>query len=138
MLKVGRATALFEEADAIYAEGLDLLEQACEFWDRELLRESAQKTWDAALRATNALILARTGTEPEPDNDQNTFHCLTDMYEQLPDWEVFTGRYAIISADIYQAAVVERNVDPVYLLIHDIRQTAEYIRDCERLAGEAG
>ena len=134
MLKTERTTTLFAEAHTIYDEGLKCLEEACELWDRGLLRKSAEKTWEAALRATNALILARTGTEPEPENDHNTLNCLTDLFEELPDWEVFTGRYAGISHDIYQEAVVEGNVEPVHLLIHDIREAADYIRECERLA----
>ena len=138
MLKTKRATTLLKEAHTLYAEGLKYMEEACELWDRELLRKSAQKTWDAALRATNALILARTGSEPEPENDHITFRCLTDLHEQLPDWEAFTGRYAGISHDIYRAAVVERNVEPVGLLIQDIREAGDYIRECERMAGVEG
>ncbi len=74
------------------------------------------------------MILARTGVEPTPDSDDETRHCLLDMYKQIPNWELFAGRYATISYDIYQAAVVERNVEPVYLLI----------RDCQRLAAWGG
>ena len=135
MLKTERTATLFAEAHILYDEGLKCLEEACDLWDRWLLRKSAEQTWEAALLATNALILARTGTEPEPDNDHNTLNCLTGLFEELQDWEIFTGRYAGISHDIYQQAVVEGILDPVGLLIHDIRETADYIRECERLAG---
>ena len=138
MLETKRSAKLFSEAHASYGEAVKSLEEACKLWDRELLRKSAAKAWEAALRATNALILAYKGTEPEPDDDERTFRCLTELFEQLPDWEVFTGRYAGIAQDVYQAAVVEGNVEPVYLLIHDIRETGEYIKECERLAGESG
>ena len=135
MLKTERTYIIFAEARAIYNEALKLLDKADEYWDRDLLRMSAEKTWTAALLATNAFILARTGEEPEPNDDDGTHKRLLHLYKEIPDWEVFTGRYAGISHDIYQQAVVEGNLDPVYLLIHDIRQTADYIQECERLAG---
>ena len=46
-----------------------------------------------------------------------------------------TERWHILH-DIYHQAVVEGILDPVLgLLIHDIRETADYFRECERLAG---
>ena len=43
-----------------------------------------------------------------------------------------------IPQDIYQEAVVEGNLDPVHLLIYDIREAADYIAECERLAMGGG
>ena len=138
MLKTERIAVMFAEAHALYGEALELLNKADEYWDRDLLRMSAKKTWAAALQATNAFVLARTGVEPDPaDGDDTNKHLLT-LYKEIPDWETFTGRFAIIGSDIYEAAVVERNVEPVDLLVHDLRETAEYIQECERLAGERG
>ena len=135
MLKIERVFALFDEADAIYAEGLEDLDESIKLWDRELLRKSAAKTWGAALRATNALILARTGVEPEPDNEDSTYHYLIRLWKELNEWEHFTGRYSVIAGDIYEEAVCEGRVDPVHLLIHDIRETKGYIERAQRLAG---
>ena len=138
MLKTERTAVMFNKAHAIYDEAIQLADKAHEYWDRDLLRMSAEKTWAATLMATNALILARTGVEPELDDDDGTEKRLLGLYKEFPDWEGFTGRFATIAEDIYKAAVVERIVDPVYLLIHDIRETAEYIRECERLASVSG
>ena len=102
--------------------------------DRCLLRKSAEKTWAAALQATNAFILAYTGVEPKPDDDNGTYDALVRLPWENPDMERLRGRYAVISHDIYQTAVCQRNVDPVSLLIYDIRDTADYIRDAEALA----
>ena len=135
MLKPERTSHLFAEAHATYAEGIKYLEEATKLWDRELLRKSAEKTWCAALLATNAFILARTGVEPEPDHEEGTYSRLTHLRKELNDWETLIGRYATLSHDIYQTAVCEKNVEPVFLLIHDIHDTADYIRDVERLAG---
>lgn len=135
MLETKRTAVMFDKARVTYDEAIQLADKAHEYWDRDLLRMSAEKTWAATLMATNAFILARTGVEPEPDDDNGTERRLLELYKEIPDWEKFTGRFAIIAEDIYKAAVIERNVEPVYLLIHDIRKTAEYIRECERLAG---
>ncbi len=135
MLKTDRTAVMFDEARAIYREATQLADKAHEYWDRDLLRMSAEKTWASTLKATNAFILARTGVEPNPDDGVGTEKSLLELYREIPDWEVLSGHYAVISADIYQAVVVERNVEPVYLLIHDIRKAADYIRGCERLAG---
>ena len=134
MVKTERTSVMLAEAREIYDEALKLADKAAEYWDKDLLSMSAKKTWAATLLATNAFILARTGVEPQAHDDDGTEKRLLELYEEIPDWERFTGRFAIISEDIYKAAVVERNVEPVHLLIHDIRKTADYIRECERLA----
>ena len=139
MYRNEKVAGLFTEAHATYAEAMEVLEEADKLWDREMLRKSAKKTWDAALKATNALIIARTGEEATPDDDKWTYDGLMRLVwenrEKNQDLKSVKGHYAVISADIYEAVVVERNVEPVYLLIHDIRQAADYIRECERLAG---
>ena len=141
MLEAKRVADLFAKAHATYSEAVQYLDEANELWNRELLHKSAEKAWAAALQATNALILARTGVETTPDDEKWTYDCLMRLVwqnrEQNQDLRPIKGRYATISHDIYQTAVVERNVEPVNLLIHDIRDTADYIRDAERLAREA-
>ena len=134
MLEAERVAAMFAEAHSIYADGLEYLGEAIELWDRCLLRKSAEKTWAAALRATNALVLAHTGVEPKPDDDKGTYDSLLRLPEENPDLKLLRGRFAIFSHDVYRTAVCERNVEPVSLLIHDIRRTADYIRDAEALA----
>ena len=139
MLETNRVPAMFAEAHSDYAEALNKLDEASKVWDREMLRKSAAKTWEAALQATNALLEARAGVEAKPDDDDWTYDCLMRMVwedsKRNQDLKPIKGQYAVISHDIYQEAVVEGKVDPVYLLIHDIRQTAGYIAECERLAG---
>ena len=129
---------MFGEARIIYDEALKLMEKAEEYWDRDLLRMSAGKTWSAAVSATNALITVRTGIEAKKGDDDWTYDCLMNLVWDEKgtnqDLKPIKLRYGVISHDIYKAAVVEGNVDPVHLLIHDIRQAGDYIRDCERLA----
>ena len=135
MTDTERIAALFRDANDIYAEGVKFLDEANKLWDRELLRKSAAKTWEAALQATNTLIMARTGAEPKPNDDEWTYDHLIHLTLKHHDLKFIKGRYATFSHDIYRMAVCEKNVDPVYLLIHDIHAVADYIRDAERLAG---
>ena len=53
-----RAKELLEDADFLYGEAIGEL-------GRGKLRNAAEKAWGATVRATNALIVARTGDEPE-------------------------------------------------------------------------
>ena len=57
MLETERAGAIFADAHVLYADALEEL-------DRGKLRNAAEKAWGATKRATDALILARTGREP--------------------------------------------------------------------------
>ena len=54
----GRADEIFLDAESLLVDSLEQL-------DAGKLRNAAEKAWGATLRATAALILARTGEEPE-------------------------------------------------------------------------
>ena len=57
MLKTRDADFLFADARGLYEDALEMLEEG-------RLRNAAEKAWCATKRATDALILARTGVEP--------------------------------------------------------------------------
>ncbi len=57
MLETERVTALFVDARLLYGEAIGLLEYG-------KLRIAAEVAWGATKRATDALILSRTGEEP--------------------------------------------------------------------------
>ena len=89
------------------------------------------------MQAANVLILACTGVEARPDDDDRTYDWLIRFTQKVQNLKLLNGRYATLSHDNYQTAVFERNVEPLYLLIHDIRETASYIPDADRLASES-
>ena len=62
MVATDRVSAIFADASAMQAEALRLLASGD-------IRDAAEKAWCATKRATDALILARTGTEPEQSPD---------------------------------------------------------------------
>ena len=57
MLETERVNAIFADARLLYDDALEQLESG-------KLRNAAEKAWGATKRATDALILARTGREP--------------------------------------------------------------------------
>ena len=62
MLTTDRVTAIFDDARGVHADALRLLEAGD-------IRDAAEKAWCATKRATDALILARTGEVPELSSD---------------------------------------------------------------------
>ena len=62
---IDRVAAIFADARSVHADALRLLEAGD-------IRDAAEKAWCATKRATDALILARTGEAPElsPDTSQ--------------------------------------------------------------------
>ncbi len=57
MLETRQVEVLFDDARELYDDALEMLELG-------RLRNAAEKAWCATKRATDALILARTGQEP--------------------------------------------------------------------------
>ena len=53
-----RVQAVFQDARALQADALEMLAQG-------RIRNAAEKAWGATKRATDALVLANTGEEPE-------------------------------------------------------------------------
>ena len=57
MLETERGRVLITDAWTLYADAIEMLEQGH-------IRNAAEKAWGATKRATDALILERTGREP--------------------------------------------------------------------------
>lgn len=84
MVVINQIQELFADARAMY-------DSAVERWDAGDIRDSAEKAWCATLRATNALILARTGEEPEKTPE--TSGRLDRLARQEPEAGILVGRY---------------------------------------------
>ena len=142
MLETERTTALFEEALETYGGAVKHLDEAIAELDRAELVKAAEKTWAATLQATNAFIAAKSGVEPKPDDDRETAKHLLS----LPEWQDeecdtelkgLTEQYFSLTHIFLETVICERDIEPVSVLIQDIRDAADYIRECERLAGVA-
>ena len=126
MLSTDRVSSSFADARAVYADALRLLESGD-------IRDAAEKAWCATKRATDALILARTGEEPELSPD--TSRGLLALAEQDSASSPLIGRYYSRQGHLHGGCFYLGICEPVDEVHRRIRQTADYISDAARLAG---
>ena len=126
MLSTDRVPAIFADARAVHADALRLLEAGD-------IRDAAEKAWCATKRATDALVLARTGTEPEFSSD--TSRGLLVLAEADGAVSPLIGRYYSRQGHLHGECFYHGVCEPAAEVERRIRQTADYINDAERLAG---
>ena len=120
---------MLAEAWAFYDESIQLLKQGD-------LRNAAGKAWEASEKAANALIVERTGREPQNYRDTSVeIACLGEESGELSD---FRSRFAGQLHDLYGDCYVDNHCEPEDYHEEMIRNTENYIRDAERLAGAKG
>ena len=117
---------IFADARQVHAEALERLEQGD-------IRDAAEKAWCATLRATNALILAHTGEEPERTTYSRIgLERLTQRDDRVQSLvNRYFSRQSSLHGDCFYLGICE----PVDLIERRIRETNQYIQDAEALAG---
>ena len=117
---------IFADAGQVHAEALERLEQGD-------IRDAAEKAWCATLRATNALILAHTGEEPERTTYSRIgLERLTQRDDRVQSLvNRYFSRQSSLHGDCFYLGICE----PVDLIERRIRETNQYIQDAEALAG---
>ena len=128
MVATDRISAIFADARAVHADALRMLEagDVC---------DAAEKAWCATKRATDALILARTGVEPEFSPD--TTRGLVRMAAADSAINSLVGRYYSRQGHLHGTCFYLGDCEPVDEVHRRIRQTADYITDAMRLAGHS-
>jgi hypothetical protein len=116
---------IFADAHQAHTEALARLAQGD-------VRDAAEKVWCAAKRATDALILARTGEEPERSTDTRIgLERLANADERARS---LVGRYysrqSLLHGDCFSLGICE----PMETIERRIRETLQYIQDAEVLA----
>ena len=126
MVTTDRVPAIFADVRSLHADALRLLEAGD-------IRDAAGKAWHATRRATDALILARTGIEPEISSDtpRGLARLATDDYAVRPLHKRYHVALGYLYGTCFSLGVCEP-MDEVECLI---RQTADYISGAARLAG---
>ncbi len=102
--------------------------------DRDDLRDAAEKAWGATKRATDALILARTGEEPRT----TAFTSVGIRRLAVQDGRVqsLVGRYYTRIGALHGECFYEGLCEPREDIERRIRETDDYIRDAQELAEE--
>ena len=98
------------------------------------IRDAAEKAWCATKRATDALILARTGREPESSTETSTgLRQLSGNDARIRSFSLVSRYYTRqghLHGDCFYCGLCE----PIDDTERRITETSEYIRDAEQLA----
>ncbi len=126
-------TTAAADATQVFADARRMHEAALERMAAGDIRDAAEKAWCAAKRATDALILARTGEEPRRSTD--TGAGLREIARRDAGARSLRARYyerqGALHGECFYIGLCEP-LDETELLI---RETADYIEDARRLAG---
>ena len=119
------------DAAGIFSDARGMQEAALARMAAGDLRDAAEKAWCATLRATEALIMARTGEAPQTST--LTSRRLRALSTRDPALRDLRSRYFDRQASLHGECFYHEYCDP-----EDtprlIGETADYIRDAERLA----
>lgn len=128
MVLTGRVAEIFADSHQLYSDALDRLSDGD-------VRDAAEKAWGATLRATDALIIARTGTEPErtPQTSVALRTLAAEDSAVRPLVSRYYSRQGILHGDCFYLGLCE----PIPETVRRIRETISYIQEAERLADHA-
>ena len=116
---------IFADARAMHSAALERL-------DAGDIRDASEKAWCATKRATDALILSRTGEEPPKSPDTT---CALDALAELDsNVKTLVGRYYSRQSQLHGDCFYTGLCDPTPTTMRRIRETIDYIEDAERLA----
>ena len=118
-----RVEVLFADAQQVHAEARARLRQGD-------IRDAAETAWCAAKRATDALILARTGEEP--GTIAQTSNGLDTLAREDSNVKPLVGRYYSRISQLHGACFYDGICNPD--TERRIRETIDYIRDAKHLA----
>lgn len=125
MVATDRVTEIFADARAVHADALRLLAAGD-------VRDAAEKAWCATKRATDALILARTGVEPEQSPETTRRPIRLSMVDDALG--PLIGRYFTRQGHLHGACFYMGECEPADEVERRIRQTADFVADAARLA----
>ena len=122
-----RIQAIFQDARELQADALEMLAQG-------RVRNAAEKAWGATKRASDALVLARTGEEPERTPETGAgLRMLASLDEAVREARLlrrYYSRQVVLHGECFYNGLCE----PLDDTERRIRETSGYIEDAERLA----
>ena len=116
----------------LFADARDLYDDALEMLNQGRIRNAAEKAWGATKRSTDAMVLARTGHEPQSAGQAR--RALLQLSSTGSAFERFQGQYSTRALLLHINCFYDGNCEPEPEMIALIRDTAVYIQDAENLA----
>ncbi len=126
--------ALTNQVRDIFADASDIHVQAMERLDRGDIRDAAEKAWCATKRATDALILAKTGREPQTTSQ--TSGGLRTLARTDERFQSLRYRYAMSISELHAGCFYDGHCEPEDMIGEAICTTSQYIQDAVMLAEE--
>ena len=123
-----RVTELFDDAQVLYGDALEMLGMG-------KLRNAAEKAWGATKRSTDAMVLARTGNEPQSAGQAR--RALLRLSSNGSAFDSFQGQYNTRSALLHVNCFYDGNCEPEAEMTALIRATDSYIAEARNLASAA-
>ena len=124
-------TTVEANAARIFADARRMRDASLERMEAGDVRDAAEKAWCATLRATEALVLARTGQEPGTSTAAG--RRLRDLSEEDASLRQLRLRYADRQVALHGECFYHDYCQPV-VTERLIRETSDYVQDAERLA----
>ncbi len=122
------AEAAFVDARVMYAMALERLEASD-------IRDAAEKAWCATKRATDGLVIARTGETPRVAPD--TTRMLRQLAVNDPDISNLRHVYSTARDQLHGDCFYSGMCEPLDDTLELIRSTSSYLNEAERLAAVA-
>ena len=124
-------TTVEANADSIFEDARRMRDDALERMAAGDVRDAAEKAWCATLRATEALVLVRTGQAPETSTSAGRRLRALSMSDQSL-WDLrrsYLERQAVLHGECFYHDYYDR--EESHLLV---RETSDFVREAERLA----
>ena len=122
--------AIQDRVDELFADARNVHAQAIERLQNGDIRDAAEKAWCTTKRATDALILARTGEEP-PTTAATTDH-LDNLCRLVQEIQTLQGRYYSRIHNLHGMCFYSGYCNEQ--TERRINETAAYIDDAQTLA----
>ena len=132
--KLGAMTTRTNRVQEIFQDARELQADALEMLALDKIRNAAEKAWGATKRATDALVLARTGEEPELPAETALGLRLLQAEDTAIREARLVARYYTRQGSLHGHCFYMGLCDPLEDTERRIRETSDYITDAEALA----
>ena len=119
MVATDRVNFLFADARALYDDTLEMLDQG-------KIRNVSEKAWGTTKRATDALVLAREGEEPQSTGQAR--RALLRLSALDPAFDILQGQYHTRAGFLHVNCFYDGNCEPEREMAALIRATTTYIQ----------
>ena len=119
------------EAEDFMKDAEDMIGKAIKEMEVDI-RNAAEKAWAATVRATDALVLAKTGTKPKVMSERR--RKLGELILKEPEideakiWDRFHSRSDVLHSSCFYEGICE----PKELIKKKIVETRDYIEDVKK------